>query len=98
MANWHTEIFNYFEHRITNAYTESFNAIARKMDRMGRGYSFEVLRAKLLLKHSCHKREMAPPKFNRSLVGFAMMEPTGRHFGVDLSTLAEWLDSLPEKD
>lgn len=98
MSNWRTEIFNYFEHRITNAYTESFNAVARKMDRMGRGYSFEVLRAKLLLKHSCHKREMAPPKFNRSMAGFVLMEPTGRHFGVDLSTLAEWLDSLPEKD
>lgn len=100
MANWHTEIFNYFEHRITNAYTESFNAIARKMDRMGRGYSFEVLRAKLLLKHSCHKREEAPKRFQRSgglAMGRMLPEPVGRHLGVDISTLARWLDSLPEK-
>jgi transposase len=104
MNNWGTEIFNYFEHRITNAYTESFNSIARKMDRMGRGYSFEVLRAKLLLKHSCHKKEMAPPRFNRTasfsmgrMTGFMVMEETGRHLGVDISTLADWLDTLPEK-
>ncbi len=106
MANWHTEIFNYFEHRITNAYTESFNSIARKMDRMGRGYSFEVLRAKLLLKHSCHKQEMASPRFNRTaafsmqrgmpMAGMMVMEPTGRHLGVSISTLADWLDTLPE--
>lgn len=62
----------------------------------GRKVGIWVLRAKLLLKHSCHKREMAPPKFNRSMAGFICMEPTGRHFGVELSTLAEWLDSLPE--
>jgi hypothetical protein len=113
MANWHTEIFNYFEHRITNAYTEGFNSIARKMDRMGRGYSFKVLRAKLLLKYSCHKK--APPmKFMRStpddqrfmeVLGLkqaavaADLGPDGlnRHLGVNISTLAKWLDSLPEK-
>lgn len=48
-TNWNTEIFNYFEFRITNAYTESLNSLIRVIDRTGRGYSFEVLRAKLLL-------------------------------------------------
>lgn len=101
MRNWSTEIFNYFEHRITNAYTESFNSIARKMDRMGRGYSFEVLRAKLLLKYSCHKLAPPPRRFVRSpLVMSRSMcvehEERGEYLGVDISTLAAWLDSLPE--
>ncbi len=89
MENWRDEIFAYFRLRVTNAYTESFNAIARKMDRMGRGYSFKVLRAKLLLKHSCHK--MAPPApFVRNA------EASPHSLGLDMSTLAAELEKLPE--
>ncbi len=46
--NWHGEIFAYFEQPITNAYTESVNRLAKDMNRMGRGYSFEVIRARML--------------------------------------------------
>jgi transposase len=48
LVNWWHEIFNYFDHPVTNAYTESINNIAKGMNRMGRGYSFEVIRARLL--------------------------------------------------
>lgn len=48
MSNWHEEIFAYFENPITNAYTESVNNLAKGMNRMGRGYSFEVIRARML--------------------------------------------------
>ncbi len=48
MNNWHDEIFAYFEQRITNAYTESVNKLTKDMNRIGRGYSFEVLRARML--------------------------------------------------
>ena len=48
MRNWYEEVFSYFEHRITHAYTESANSLTRWMHRMGRGYSFEVLRARML--------------------------------------------------
>ena len=97
MRNWRKEVFNYFQWRVTNAYTESFNSVARKMDRMGRGYSFEALRAKLLLKHTLHKRE--PLKFTRSTPGPSlamglMQQP--RLLGIDLSTLDAYLDTLPE--
>lgn len=47
-ANWREEILAYFENPITNAYTESVNGIAKGMNRMGRGYSFEVIRARML--------------------------------------------------
>ena len=48
LNNWWAEIFNYFDYPVTNAYTESINNIAKGMNRMGRGYSLEVIRARLL--------------------------------------------------
>jgi transposase len=47
--NWMPEIMAYFDHPVTNAYTESLNNLGRVMNRLGRGYSFEALRAKILL-------------------------------------------------
>jgi transposase len=48
MKNWRKEILNYFDYPITNAYTEGVNGAAKVMNRMGRGYSFEVIRARIL--------------------------------------------------
>jgi transposase len=57
MRNWRVEIFNHFEARVTNAYTEAMNGITRIVNRAGRGYSFEVLRARLLLNYANQKVE-----------------------------------------
>lgn len=48
MKNWRKEILAYFDHPITNAYTEALNGVAKTINRQGRGYTFEVLRARLL--------------------------------------------------
>lgn len=50
MKNWHTEIFNYWDagQKVTNAYTEALNGLLKLVNRRGRGYSFKVVRAKLL--------------------------------------------------
>ncbi len=48
MANWHDEIFAYFDYPLTNAYTEALNGILKLIQRNGRGYSFKAIRAKLL--------------------------------------------------
>jgi transposase len=50
VLNWKTEIFNYFDSPYTNAETESLNNTIRELDRAGRGYTFDVLRAKTLFK------------------------------------------------
>ncbi|RMR16835.1 hypothetical protein ALP90_200185 [Pseudomonas amygdali pv. ulmi] len=63
--NWLPEIMAYFKHPVTNAYTESINSLIRVMDRMGRGYSFEALRAKILFSEGAHKRTLSRPKFER---------------------------------
>lgn len=57
MTNWGKEIVAFFDHRYTNAYTEAVNGIARIVNRAGRGYSFRVLRAKMLLASNRQKRE-----------------------------------------
>jgi transposase len=48
VTNWEPFILNYFEHPVTKAYTENLNGLIRVMNRLGRGYSFEVLRAKIV--------------------------------------------------
>lgn len=42
------EVFAYFDGRVTNAYTESFNNVIKRIVRLGVGYSYDVLRAKIL--------------------------------------------------
>lgn len=69
--NWQPYILNYFDHPvnqpITNAYTESLNSLIRVMNRLGRGYSFEALRAKILFSEGAFKKELQRPKFERRM-------------------------------
>ena len=99
--NWHVEIFNYFDKRLTNAYTESINSIIRQVERMGRGYSFDALRAKILFNEKLHKKRK--PRFNSSAFNKAMLYDTFNwyevndhditdNFGVDFSTLIKNLE------
>lgn len=99
-TNWGNEIFNYFDRRLTNAYTESLNSIIRKIDQSGRGYSFEVLRAKLLFNENLHKKRA--PKFNRAVFTHTLTSGSFNFFddifeddinyGVDFSTLLRYLE------
>lgn len=64
-TNWMPFILEYFNHPVTNAYTESLNNLIRVMNRLGRGYSFEALRAKILFTEGIHKHKLSRPKFER---------------------------------
>lgn len=57
--NWHTEIFNYFDYKYTNAITENINKAINDIADKGRGYSFDVLRAKAIFRQYATK----PVKF-----------------------------------
>jgi len=70
ISNWNNEVFAYFDHRATNAYTEALNSLIRVIDRLGRGYSFDALRAKILYSNGVHKEEK--PKYSKS--NFEMRE------------------------
>lgn len=66
VKNWRPQILAYFENRFTNGFTEGVNAAIRQIDRQGRGYSFEVLRARLLYKEETKKgRSSIRPKKKR---------------------------------
>lgn len=108
LGNWREEIFGYMDWRLTNAYTESFNALARRMDNVGHGYSFEALKKRLLMTHGAN-RHVAPTPFVRTpkppQTGVAAFISTPRleaiqrpaiDLGWDLSTLAEAAASLPD--
>lgn len=58
VGNWHDEIFTYFDHPVTNAYTESLNNLIKVMNRIGRGYSFEALRARILYTEGIFKTKL----------------------------------------
>lgn len=104
MENWEAEIFAYFDHRVTNAYTESLNNLIRVINRLGRGYSFEALRAKILFTEGLAKQRK--PKYQRRINDYVLeenfpmfkMPPVIREpeettlLGIDLSTLIEKLE------
>jgi transposase len=46
--NWGDYIFNYFDHRFTNAFTESSNRLVKDILRETRGCGFETLRSKVI--------------------------------------------------
>lgn len=107
--NWQPYILNYFDHPVTNAYTESLNSLIRVMDRLGRGYSFEALRAKILFAEGAFKKQLIRPKFERrnapdyATIGYARADDfasyqqkpqqTEINYGVDISTLVSMIEN-----
>ena len=108
LGNWWVEIFNHYEYPISNGYTESINNVAKGMNRMGRGYSFEVIRARLLYDKTARaKTTQTVRKKNKRIAeqptdGFAFFlglpEPTDQtntkiiEYGPHLPTLARLLE------
>lgn len=106
--NWMPEIMAYFDHPVTNAYTESLNNLIRVLNRLGRGYSFEALRAKILFTEGVCK--VRKPKFQKPArqeekmayfhmsTGFSRMTASTRepepeiNYGADISTLVRMIE------
>lgn len=65
LMNWETEILNYFDCRLTNAFTEGVNNMIRTINKEGRGYSFDALRAKILLMYG--KVRTTKPSFRGAM-------------------------------
>ena len=103
--NWEEEIFNYFYSPITNAYTESLNRLIKTMNHVGRGYSFEALRVKILFTQG-YRKVKKKKKFKEVEVTFGKMLPdqllnwaqTGYEwvdeeiYGADFSTLTKVME------
>ncbi len=91
MGNWRNEIFAYFDHQATNAYTESLNGLMKLANRMGRGYSFEVIRARILYAPSSSKSSSLRQGIFSDQQGYIQIPPVGDRpdffSGVSISTL-----------
>lgn len=107
MKNWEQEVFSYFDHPITNAYTESLNSLIRVINRLGRGYSFEALRAKILFTEGVKKK--SKPTYSRYGFGNNRMSKAvledmpmfyntfeqaekAKVYGVDIEKLVQWIE------
>ena len=62
VRNWYREIFNYFDYPYTNAITESINNLIKSIEKAGRGYTFEVIRAKVLYAPKAIRKPVYRPK------------------------------------
>src|SRR5690554_1749770 len=91
-GNWREETMTYFETDmpVTNAYTESINRLAKDKNREGRGYSFEVMRARMLYTTK-HKKKAPTAKvspFYKKTIGYGLPDFAEElNYGVDLSTI-----------
>jgi hypothetical protein len=52
ITKWREEFLAFIDWHETNAYTEGFNSVIRNVNNQGRGYTFQVLRGKLLFANS----------------------------------------------
>jgi transposase len=50
IENWYQEIFNYFDCKVTNAFTESVNGKIKSLQRNGRRLSFQIIRGKIIFR------------------------------------------------
>lgn len=89
LKNWHEQIFNYFDgNRITNAYTEAINGLIKIDNRTGRGYSFDVLRARMMLSRNAWRYSGLPP----GIYPHVRKGIDPRMAGIDVPTLVALLE------
>ncbi len=84
---YYDSIFNYFDLRLTNAFTEARNGILKLANRMGRGYSFDIIRGRYLydkvpsqtgkvVVHSGNAKDIVAPA---TVWGYAKVTDYGRY-------------------
>lgn len=78
------------DHKATNALTEALNGVAKNMQRAGRGYSFEAIRAKML--YSTTLQKQANNKQARYGEGFGRHVPEPTLLGTDVDALLAVLE------
>ncbi len=86
LSNWMPEILNGFDYATTNAYTESINRYAKDVQRMGRGYSFDVVRAKILYNTEANKPTTSTARKKKRYL------KERRYYGAHIPTLCNLLE------
>ena len=96
--NWFEEIFNFFDDNYTNAMSESINNLIKAAQKQGRGYSFEILRAKMLYDNMCVRKPKYFKKPDNAMSYMTYMTLNQKPkmisgYMVDIDMLTKWLES-----
>lgn len=89
------EVFNYFDEPYTNGFIEGVNSAIRAISMQGRGYSFEILRGKVLLTVG-RRREVVKTDFdNCTFTTFnpRIQLPKVRDYGVPLDAILRAIEA-----
>ncbi len=93
--NNYEDIFAYWDAptRLTNAYTEGLNGLVKVANRMGRGYSYEIIRAKTL--YAKHARKVGSmPRPGEGITPVSTTAPQSQiEYGPHIPTLVELSDA-----
>jgi transposase len=93
--NHYEDIFAYWEApmRLTNAYPEWQDGLVKVANRMGRGYSYEIIRAKTL--YAIHARKVGSlPRRGEGMASVSTAFPQSQiEYGPHIPTLVEMCDS-----
>jgi transposase len=80
LENWKHEITNYFTYKVNNAFVEGANSAIRAIESQGRGYDFDVLRAKVMF---CVKHKVVVPKYGTNTFSkFMLNDFSNKDYGV----------------
>ncbi len=106
ITNWRLQIFNYFDtlpdSPLTNAFTESLNGVIKLLNQTGKGYSFNVLRAKILFHSHTEKTETELPAYTIDDFAIGHVLSSGfmvsenyqrRNLGIHIPTLLKYLEN-----
>ncbi len=92
--NWYDDVFAYFDHPSTNAYIESLNNLMSVVNRVGRGYSFEALRAEILFTKGFQKSKNLHYQCQRIPEQACGPESeTSMNYGADISALVREIET-----
>lgn len=84
--SWEKEIRNYFDYHATNAVTEAVNGVIKEVNKRGRGYSYDVLKAKIKYKIVAPKKPVyvRPTSVANIATAFAVSISSGMLNGQDI--------------
>lgn len=93
--NHYDDIFAYWDAptRITNAYTESLNGLVKVANRMGRGYSYEIIRAKTLYAKQARRIGSGMKTFPAQATAPTSGGPKHFEYGPHIPTLVDLSES-----
>jgi len=91
--NHYEDIFAYWDspNQITNAYTEGLNGLVKISNRLGRGYSYEIIRAKTL--YAKHARKVGSGILLTEAKGTTKATSQTIEYGPHIPTLVEIAES-----